>query len=164
MRNKHVNDILQFNLLDYAFLKYASKDVFCREVPNSNISAFFARKVWLFIIVSVKILSQNREMQTSQIWETIRDVTMTSSYFWKQYFSLKKMNKYNYGDITININITIILNRSNNSVFLLRKSFEAGSLWSHLRLSNLNEARLITRLLLQNVRFNISKYLLGCKP
>ena len=111
MRNKQVNDILQFNLLDYAFLKYASKDVFCREVPNSNISAFFARKVWLFIIVSVKILSQNREMQTSQIWETIRDVTMTSSYFWKQYFSLKKMNKYNYGDITININITVPLKR-----------------------------------------------------
>ena len=155
--NKQANDMLQFNLLDYAFLKYyASKDVFYREVSNSNISTFFARKLWLFIIVPVKILSQNREIPTSQTWTTVRGVTMTSSHFWKQYFSQKKMNKYNHGDI--------ILNWSSNAVFPLRKSIEIGSLWSHLRLSNLNVARLITRLFPQNVRFNISKYLLGCKP
>ena len=44
----------------------------------------------------------------------------------------------------LNVNIEhgdVILNRSNNSVFLLQKSVEIGKPLSHLLLGNLNKAR-----------------------
>ena len=65
----------------------------------------------------------------------------------------------NHGDI--------ILNRNNNSVFLLRKSIEIGKtlISTAPRESEWSTKRLVTRLLSQNLKFNISKYLLGCsKP
>ena len=67
---------------------------------------------------------------------------------------------------TYYIHGNIIVNRSNNSMFLLRKSIAIGKSFISSTPPEFKGSLelLISRLLTQNVRFNISKYLLGCKP
>ena len=60
-----------------------------RQVPISNLSAFFPRKVWLLIVVPEGILFQNHDILTSPTWTTSRDVAMTSSYLKNSFLAWK---------------------------------------------------------------------------